>query len=397
MGIFLRCNKCKSDHRLGTKTCKKCGVSLANNKKYKISVKTQNGKRIVRHVDTFELAKRVESSLKGKVAEKKILNIHKAPLLSDVWKMYSEWAIANKKSWRNDISRWKWHVAPRVNGKRMDQIFPRDIEEILGKMQKLNSGFKKKDVDERHEILLNEKHSPATKKHVLVLIKRVYNWAIKRELYFGPNPAANIEPPKINNQVTECLTETELSTLLQVLKDWRNQIAALAVKFALFTGLRLDEIIGLEWRDVDLENKFVFLSDPKGEPVKLPISEEATQILEKALELTPILGCRYVFPNKDGNRRVSFGKIWSRIRETGGLPSTFRFHGLRHTYASYLASSGEVDIYTLQKLLNHQTPEMTQRYAHLLDETLRRGANIADKVFGKINEEKKTTDQDSKD
>ena len=57
------------------------------------------------------------------------------------------------------------------------------------------------------------------------------------------------------------------------------------------------------------------------------------------------------------------------------------YHDMRHTFATYLASSGEVDLYTLQKLLNHQTPEMTQRYAHLLDEALIRSANVADKVF----------------
>lgn len=49
-------------------------------------------------------------------------------------------------------------------------------------------------------------------------------------------------------------------------------------------------------------------------------------------------------------------------------------HGLRHHYATMMASSGRVDLYTLQKLLNHKDPRMTQRYAHLLDKALHRGA-----------------------
>jgi hypothetical protein len=73
--------------------------------------------------------------------------------------------------------------------------------------------------------------------------------------------------------------------------------------------------------------------------------------------------------------------LWARIRKQAKISKGFRFHGLRHTFASYLASSGELDLYTLQKLLNHQTPEMTQRYAHLLDEALRRGANVADRMI----------------
>lgn len=57
-------------------------------------------------------------------------------------------------------------------------------------------------------------------------------------------------------------------------------------------------------------------------------------------------------------------------------------HGLRHAYASFLASSGKVDLYTLQKLLTHSSPQMTQRYAHLADEALQRAAQVSDNIFG---------------
>ena len=380
MGIFIRCTKCKSDHKLGTKVCRNCGVSLANNKKYKVAVKGIDSKRTVRLVDTHALAKRVESSLKGKVAEKKILNVHKAPFIDDVWDKYAAWAVKEKKDWRHDLGRWKWHVAPHVKDKRMDQLYPHDVEAIIDSMKKFKTGFKKKGAEDSYEIV-QERHAPATRKHILVLIKRVYNWAINRELYYGPNPAAKIKAPKVNNQVTECLTKVELDRLVGVLDNWVNKRAALIVRFALLTGFRLDEVIGLEWQDVDVEKKFAKLVDPKGSPVTLPICEEAIQILSDAKENSPVADCLYVFPNKKGQRRVSFGKIWSRIRNKAEIPKGFRFHGLRHTFASYLASSGEVDLYTLQKLLNHQDPKMTQRYAHLLDEALRRGANVADKVF----------------
>ena len=51
-------------------------------------------------------------------------------------------------------------------------------------------------------------------------------------------------------------------------------------------------------------------------------------------------------------------------------------HGLRHAYASMLISSGQVDLYTLQKLLTHESPAMTQRYSHLRDEALRKAASV---------------------
>jgi integrase len=63
-------------------------------------------------------------------------------------------------------------------------------------------------------------------------------------------------------------------------------------------------------------------------------------------------------------------------------------HGLRHTFASILASSGKVDMYLLQKLLTHKSPTMTQRYAHLRDETLRNAADVAGDIFEKIGKKK---------
>ena len=68
----------------------------------------------------------------------------------------------------------------------------------------------------------------------------------------------------------------------------------------------------------------------------------------------------------------------NRIKKAAGLPKDFRpLHGLRHTYASMLASSGQVDLYTLQKLLTHKSAAMTQRYAHLRDDALRRASDLA--------------------
>jgi integrase len=166
----------------------------------------------------------------------------------------------------------------------MDQLFPQDIQAILDGMKKIKPGFKRKKFKADYETVA-EPHSPATKKQVLFLIKRVYNWAIKRDLYFGPNPATKIEAPKVNNQVTECLTQDELDRILSVLDSWVNQLGALVVRFALYTGFRLDEILGLEWKDVDLDKRFVRLTDPKGNPVTLPVGDEAIKILKKAEEL----------------------------------------------------------------------------------------------------------------
>jgi integrase len=397
MAIMAYCVKCNTEYSLKKheEGCPNCKMPLKSCKRFRVNVSAPNRKRLTRTVNgNLTLARRVEAKFKTEIGDLKYLGIHKAPLMSEVWEKYEIWAKKNKKSSRDDISRWKYHVERHVEGLRMDQIYAKDVQAILNNMVKYKSGFfkktsvegeKEKTVIERVELDEGMSHAPATIKHVLVLIKRVYNWAILQQLYFGQNPAVNVQASKVDNAKTECLDKSQVDKLLAVIETWRNRRAALVVKFALYTGLRLDEIIGLEWKDIDLEKGCVTLPDPKGKQATLPISSKAIGILKDAEDILPFPESPYAFPNKSGERRVSFNKIWSRIRDKAGIPKGFRFHDLRHTFASYLASSGEVDLYTLQKLLNHQTAQMTQRYAHLSDKALRRGANVADKVFGNGN------------
>jgi integrase len=82
---------------------------------------------------------------------------------------------------------------------------------------------------------------------------------------------------------------------------------------------------------------------------------------------------------------VNIGKQVAKIRDDAGLPKNFRpLHGLRHVYASMLASSGEVDLYTLQKLLTHKSAQMTQRYAHLRDDALKKASNLAGELINGV-------------
>ena len=92
-----------------------------------------------------------------------------------------------------------------------------------------------------------------------------------------------------------------------------------------------------------------------------------------------------IWPTRGGAKRSGLPRDFvRRIRERADLPENFRFlHGLRHNFASRLASSGKVDLYTLQHLLTHESPEMTQRYAHLMDEAMRRAAGVVDEIFKK--------------
>jgi len=76
------------------------------------------------------------------------------------------------------------------------------------------------------------------------------------------------------------------------------------------------------------------------------------------------------------------------VKDKAGLPEDFRpLHGLRHTFASSLASSGQVDLYTLQRLLTHKDPGMTARYAHLRDDALKQASVLAGRLMAQAQEE----------
>lgn len=353
MAINLMCTKCKKTHKRSTLRCS-CGTTLKNNSKYRIRVKTSEGWQSKTTL-TLSDAKKVEQEL--------LLNLPslqeiQTPTIQDIWPMYESWAKINKKSWEADRSRYSHHLKDYLGPLKMDSIKPNVIQKILNQM---HGSF-----------------APSTIKQVLVLLKRLYSWSEEQGLYAGDNPTLRIKPPKFDNKVTNTLSKDDMKSLMDTLDKWKNERAVLIVKFALYSGKRRGEILGLRWSDVDLEGGLLTLQETKsGKTQTLPLNNKCLMILKRALEIKI---CDYVFPTTTGQFYHGFSNTWVKIRRRAGLPD-FRFHDLRHTYASYLASSGKVDIYTLKELLGHSTIEMTQRYAHLVNGALRKAACVADEVF----------------
>jgi integrase len=235
------------------------------------------------------------------------------------------------------------------------------------------------DVD-RLRLNMTKNHKPATVKNTLEILRRIINFGVKKQLCEGTK--FTIEMPRVNNLKTEDLTTEQLASLLQAITDEPNFQAANFMKMVLFTGMRRSEVFKLQWGHIDFDRGFINIIDPKGGPdQKIPLNASARALLESHARSDS----DYVFPGRGGLCRVDINKQVNRIKKKAGLPKDFRpLHGLRHVYASILASSGEVDLYTLQKLLTHKTPMMTQRYAHLRDEGLRRASNLAGDLIDQV-------------
>jgi integrase len=182
--------------------------------------------------------------------------------------------------------------------------------------------------------------------------------------------------PKVISLKTEDLTPEQLSNLLKIIDETDNIQAANMMKLALCTGMRRGEMFKLKWSDVDFDRGFISLIEPKGGPdQKIPLNNVARELLQSHPKTK---NSPFVFPGRGGRQRTDIKHAANQIKKAAGLPKDFRpLHGLRHVYASMLASSGEVDMYTLQKLLTHKDSTMTMRYAHLRDEALKRASKLA--------------------
>ncbi|WP_027188920.1 tyrosine-type recombinase/integrase [Paucidesulfovibrio longus] len=157
--------------------------------------------------------------------------------------------------------------------------------------------------------------------------------------------------------------------------------STITIKFAFFTGFRRVEVFGLRWDNVSMERGCVRLVDTKGgKDSVLPLNSGAMDALRESLKLFGPSFSPYAFPGKSGKERKDIRTAWDRAKMSAGIAPDFRFHGLRHNFASHLASSGQVSMLALQRLLTHKSPQMTQRYAHLLDEELRRSVELMELV-----------------
>jgi integrase len=221
-----------------------------------------------------------------------------------------------------------------------------------------------------------EKLKPQSKRHVLELLHRLVNYGLKNR--YSQGLRLNVKLPKVDNQKLETLSPEQLSALLQAINESDDLEAANIMKMALFTGMRRGELFKLKWTDIDFDRGFIHIIEPKGGVSQtIPMNEQARHVLENHPRTA-----ENVFTTHRGKQFVDISRRVNPIKKAAGIGPDFRaLHGLRHVYASMLASSGEVDMYTLQKLLTHKSPIMTQRYAHLRDETLKKASSLAGDII----------------
>jgi integrase len=227
-------------------------------------------------------------------------------------------------------------------------------------------------------------NKPATVNRLLATLKHMFTKAVEWEMVEEAT-LKRIGKAKFleeNNRRLRYLSKEECQTLINACDSHLRPI----VICALHTGMRKGEILGLTWDRVDLKHGFILLDNTKnGERREIPI--DAT-LRETLLELSQ--------GTKERPRRIDIssvfydpanGKAYKDVKRSfhsacrRAKITDFRFHDMRHTFASHLAMSGQVDLSTIKELLGHKTLAMTLRYAHLSPLHMAKAVNVLDSVL----------------
>jgi integrase/recombinase XerC len=213
----------------------------------------------------------------------------------------------------------------------------------------------------------------ATVQRRLSAIKAFFRY---RETTIGAaSPARSIRSPKNVRGLPSILQEDEVRRLLEFSStpDASTTPAALrdrAIFETLYSsGLRVGELVGLNWRDIDEELGMVMVRAGKGNKDRLvPLGEPALDALKKWKTAMPVAWEHDgpVITNLRGGRLTtrSVEMILQRRIEAAGVATGVTPHGLRHSFATHMLGNG-ADLRSIQEMLGHASLATTQRYTHV--------------------------------
>jgi integrase len=279
---------------------------------------------------------------------------------------YIEWAKIEKKSWRDDESRYRYHIAPVLGDIPIKDIAVIHVERLKSTMKRKKNQRTKKPL------------ADITIKHTLALLRQIFYKGKSWGMFEGENPvtvtAGSSKTFKkflkgVDRRRERFLSREEAGLLFSELKRRSQQLHDYC-QLSLLTGMRMGEVFNLNWIDIDLQNKLIHIKDTKSGMsrhayITPPLKETLNRLKGKGGKVG------YVFTDRNGNKMVSASNVFNRSVDSLGFNKNVVDsrdkvvpHTLRHTFASWLAMQGE-SIITIQKLMGHKDPSMTLRYAKL--------------------------------
>lgn len=259
---------------------------------------------------------------------------------------------------------FKTHLLPFFSGRRLADVRRVHVEEYIAKRTTEVA---------RHRGTIPKKGgkivSPATINKEVARLRHLFNKAIQWN-EISRNPCQGVKRLKEPPARVAYLDGEDRARLLAVAGEF-NPLLQAVVMLAMLTGARLSEILGLRWGNVDRKRRIITFTKTKSGKVRhVPINPDLFAVLTS---LEPAADpASPLFPPAWNGRRIS--TAFRRVAKGAGLAG-FRFHDLRHDFASWLTMGG-VSIRGVQTLLGHADLRMTERYTHLADTILRAAVQV---------------------
>jgi integrase len=205
--------------------------------------------------------------------------------------------------------------------------------------------------------------SPATVKRYLAVLSHAFTVAIKEWGWVDDNPVLKVSKPTEPRGRVRFLSDEERGALLDACRESTNPWLYTAVVVALSTGMRKAELMGLHWRDLDLQIGRAVLHETKnGERRVVPLADPALTLLREHAKVRR-LDSDLLFPGARKDTPIDLRAPWEPALKRAEV-TDFRWHDLRHSAASYLAMNG-ASLAEIAEVLGHKTLQMVKRYAHL--------------------------------
>ncbi|WP_136796932.1 tyrosine-type recombinase/integrase [Desulfosediminicola ganghwensis] len=258
---------------------------------------------------------------------------------------------------RNTILFYNRWLKGDLGSKRLDEIKLLDLQRIEKRMRQ-------------------EGRAEKTIKTIKEIVRPVYTYARRHELYFGSSPTEFfLEGQKISNAREAYYSPIQANQLLVALKARSIHVYRIAL-ISLNTGMRFGEIAALRWQDISIENETIYIAKPKnGEARTVQIVPAVREVF---IEMRRGKKGELIFPDKNGNVMGKIPNTFPRVIDSLGFNEgvtdrrqKLTFHSLRHTTASWLAIEG-YDIRLIAEVLGHKTLQMSMRYSKLNSETIKK-------------------------
>lgn len=266
--------------------------------------------------------------------------------------------------------------------------YNKHLSETLGKFSITN--IKKDDLEKLRQSIVKDKNlSEKTSNMIIELFSTIFNHGFNEELYETVNPAVKVKRFSPRNTRERFLRKSEIEELYKQTRlidkeKAHGDMLEVFTKLALTTGARLEGILNIKKRDIDLQSEIIRITDFKngGEIYSGYVVDTTRDLLDQKLK-NMNYNDHLVSFNGDG-KQISARQIQTRLKPildnlfnvalgTKDRVNRIVIHSLRHTFASQLAISS-VPIRQIQELMNHSDIKQTIKYAKLQDETNKKAA-----------------------